>query len=1101
MKKKLFIFICSFIVICFLDVLYVKLTVFAETESEIKWAQTGAEHQSFTKAAYGNGRYVVVGYKRKDYDSYALIKTSLDGYMWQESSIIGQFELDDIIWAGNRFIAVGGEYWNEGSIIVSSTDGINWTKKVLNKQEELQSITWNGKVFVAVGYNGLIYSSSDGLSWTKQSSGTTTYLKDVVWDGKQFIISAYNGFILTSSDGSSWTKRRTDKENGYDDLEALTYGAGKLIGVYLNGYDILVSSDGVNWNDKECIEYSHLNDVTWSGNQFVAVGNYGQILSSSDGEKWAKRISYTGGSLEGVSYSNGKFIAVGNGVILLSSDGINWIRVTPEVIEDLRNVIWTGSKFFVVGDCGTILQSSNGMDWIKVETGTTENLNDIVWNGSKFVAVGDKGTILTSTNGVSWNKQVSNSTDYLEGVTWSGDKFAAIGFYGNVLLSNDGVNWTQKYIGVSGYYRDITYGNSKFVAVEESDGKIATSSDGVNWSNTLAGEEDSWDSEFFAVVWDGKQFIAGGGTIMTSADGMSWSKSSDVGCVYGISSNGSEQIAVTTAGDVYLSKDIVNWTESDVGNNGTLFGAEYNGKEYVVVGVSGTILTGNKGLDEVKVDNIYLDKTNITVEEGKSVILNATITPDNATNKKVTWTSSNSKVATVDLVGKVTAVKASTVVITAATEDGNKTASCSVTVTPKPVAVTGIVLNTNSISIAVGDNSIALTATVIPSNATNKKVTWSSNKTNVAAVDSNGRVTPVGAGMAVVTARTEDGNKTASCSVTVTPKLVSVTGVVLNISNVSMKVGDPAGTLEATVMPGNATNKKVAWSSDHTNVAVVDANGKITPIGAGKAIITARTEDGNKTAKCTVTVVSEKTDFTLMELINDEDTFNNILGKFTFDRIKMIIPQNYFDKIKVTQNDLLRVSNFEVIVSNSKVDTVIIKASNKEYTMNYQGDGLYKFGSYNLPKGCEIIFNACEGDNILESYVQRLRGFEYTSSAVEKTEYTFEEIINDLDLFNKILGGYTLDQIHLVVPLSYIEDIQIKYTPIATALVAIVKDGANRVEFETKINNQTKIFKMQNKGNGRFEGSAAGIQLGSEVKIKVYKDDELVDEIIKRVMK
>lgn len=173
----------------------------------------------------------------------------------------------------------------------------------------------------------------------------------------------------------------------------------------------------------------------------------------------------------------------------------------------------------------------------------------------------------------------------------------------------------------------------------------------------------------------------------------------------------------------------------------------------------------------VPVAGITLDKTTASVEEGKSLTLTATVTPDNATDKTVTWTTSDRSVATVDSTGVVTGIKAGTATITA--KAGEKTATCTVTVTaastePEVVPVTGVTLSQTAVTLDI-DQSITLTATVAPENATNKAVTWASDKTDVATVDANGKVTAVAAGTANITVTTADGGKTATCAVTVNP--------------------------------------------------------------------------------------------------------------------------------------------------------------------------------------------------------------------------------------------------------------------------------------------------------------------------------------------
>ncbi len=275
-----------------------------------------------------------------------------------------------------------------------------------------------------------------------------------------------------------------------------------------------------------------------------------------------------------------------------------------------------------------------------------------------------------------------------------------------------------------------------------------------------------------------------------------------------------------------------------------------NGHEVIVNG--GTLKGENIPTEGVvyKVTEVKLDKDSLTLDVGGSENLAATITPSNATNKNVTWSSDNQNVATVEN-GKVTAVGAGKATITVTTEDGNKTATCAVTV--NPISVTGVTLDQSALPISVG-GSAELKANVTPENATNKTVTWSSDNTAVATVDASGKVTAVAPGTATITVTTADGGKTANCTVTVTQP---VTDVTLDKTTMDLFVGN-GGTLTAKVQPDNASNKTVNWTTSNAGVATVDANGKVTAVGAGKAAITATAADGSeKKAVCEVTVTAK----------------------------------------------------------------------------------------------------------------------------------------------------------------------------------------------------------------------------------------------------
>lgn len=253
--------------------------------------------------------------------------------------------------------------------------------------------------------------------------------------------------------------------------------------------------------------------------------------------------------------------------------------------------------------------------------------------------------------------------------------------------------------------------------------------------------------------------------------------------------------------------------------------------------------------------SITLSKKTMTVKEGKLKALTATVKPVDATNSKVTWTSSNTKIATVDSSGVVKGIKKGTVTITARTVSGGKTATCKVTVAK---SVTGITLNKTSLTINVGKKSV-ITPNIKPSGATNKKVTWTSSNYDVADVTKDGQVIAKAPGYAVITAKTKDGGFKASCNVLV---VQPVTGVKLNKTTLLVEAGEKV-TLKATVKPSTASNKNVKWSSSNKAVAKVNSKGVVTGIKSGTATITVKTVNGGFTAKCTVKIVKKVTGITI----------------------------------------------------------------------------------------------------------------------------------------------------------------------------------------------------------------------------------------------
>lgn len=295
---------------------------------------------------------------------------------------------------------------------------------------------------------------------------------------------------------------------------------------------------------------------------------------------------------------------------------------------------------------------------------------------------------------------------------------------------------------------------------------------------------------------------------------------------------------------------------SEAGGDSEGDGAEEDGSEG-----EGSEETGS-GNQSISVTGVSVSPSQATLTVGDSTVLSASVSPENASDKTVSWSSSDSGVASVSGDGTVTAVSAGTATITVTTNDGGKTAAASVTVEAARVAVTGVSISGGN-SVEVG-KTLTLSAAVQPENASDKSVSWSSGNTAVATVDSSGAVTGVSAGKTAITVTTADGGKSASVEITVSAQKIAVTGVELSGAD-SVKAGESI-SLTAKVSPENATDKTVAWSSDNTAVATVDGSGKVTGVKAGTANITAKA--GGKTAakKITVTAAAAANSLTVNDM-------------------------------------------------------------------------------------------------------------------------------------------------------------------------------------------------------------------------------------------
>lgn len=257
-----------------------------------------------------------------------------------------------------------------------------------------------------------------------------------------------------------------------------------------------------------------------------------------------------------------------------------------------------------------------------------------------------------------------------------------------------------------------------------------------------------------------------------------------------------------------------------------------------VVSCSGA--TDNASGTTVAVTGVTLSESTASVVIGSTIALTASVAPDDATDKGVSWMSSDDAKATVKD-GVVTGIAAGDVVITATSvSDATKSASCAVTVSEDVIAVTGITLSSSAEKIAVGD-TVTLTAAIAPANATNKAYAWKSSDDKIATVK-DGVVTGIDAGSADITvSAAADSSIVATCKVTV--EKVGLASIELTAVSTTVSTGSTV-QLIPTIAPTNATLTEVSLVSSDTSVATVDAsNFVLTGMKAGIVTITVRATD------------------------------------------------------------------------------------------------------------------------------------------------------------------------------------------------------------------------------------------------------------------
>jgi len=388
-------------------------------------------------------------------------------------------------------------------------------------------------------------------------------------------------------------------------------------------------------------------------------------------------------------------------------------------------------------------------------------------------------------------------------------------------------------------------------------------------SNTTQDKTITWESSdpTVATVTNGKVTAIKGGTTTITASMLNktWTKSVEITVEVGLNDITFDPMSVELlpGQDQEITKtfDPFDATHKDItwaSNNTAIATVDTNGKIHAVAAGTTTVTATYQTLTGSKTKNINVKvlipitgvtiqpNSAITINKGDNTTLSVTVTPANAEeDKTVTWSSDNPSVASVDAnTGVVTGNAKGTAVITGTLKNG-KSVTSTITV---HVPVSSVTVNKNELNLNKGDTYSELVATINPSDSTVRAVTWSSSDPSVATVNATtGAVTAVADGTAIITATAE--GKTAQVTVYVT---TAVTSVTIDQGSTKAMIKGDTDTLTATVLPNDATDKTVSWSSNQPGIVSVDSHGNISAVGGGTAIITAKA--GAETSTITINV-------------------------------------------------------------------------------------------------------------------------------------------------------------------------------------------------------------------------------------------------------
>lgn len=337
------------------------------------------------------------------------IATSTNGTTWTTATTQPHGWIYSLVYNGTQYVAGGQTIWSKPAVY-TSTNGAAWTMKSL--YDRFLSVARNpttGLLVAVTGTDRSLVSSDNGVTWQYGGvtiASTADYLMNVVWSpGLSQFVASGSGTAWGSTDGLNWTVLGTGACSGKMAASTTLLVSSCYYGV-VGTSGVMSSTNGVTWTASTTYPSTQLvNNVFWTGTQWLALGTAGDISTSFDAMTWTLQTSGSTNALNGFATDGTTMVVVGGfGTILTSTNGTAWTKQTSNTTYALNSVTWTGAQFVAVGAAGTVLTSTNGTNWAIQTTPYTVNLvgsdpfnlNDVVQAGTSLVVVGDRGLVATS---------------------------------------------------------------------------------------------------------------------------------------------------------------------------------------------------------------------------------------------------------------------------------------------------------------------------------------------------------------------------------------------------------------------------------------------------------------------------------------------------------------------------------------------------------------------------------------------------------------------------------------------------------------------------------------------------------------------------------
>lgn len=506
-------------------------------------------------SATGDGTTVAVGRR-------GTIVASADGVCWDITHPVSEYDLYDVTWTGEEFVAVGGysggfpEWTPTYGVVLASTDGRDWHEDHRTFHGLFWAVESTPDATVAVGVPGIAITR-DGLGWTEHNldgDADDAYMSDLTFDGARFvavgfedwdILGAGSPAVFESLDGSQWSLIPT--EGTRNRPYSVAWGNGRYVA--LDDLGVLVSFDGRHWASVDCgLDYNRsFSDLEFSDGWFSVFAHRGaeesHLLRSSNGESW---VVYPGPQMPdlgvywvaGLAWTGEGYVVVSVGGFMASAAfhqalGLEWTEISSRLLPrdaSIGDIEHAGSVFLAVGD-GFILRSVDGLMWERYDN--PRSVRSIGGIDGEFWGTDQTGRILHSADGISWELRYRAPDVWFGDVAGGEHGLLAVGgatdgetTHAVVAMSEDGYSWDLNHLwDLETSMRSVAWNGHVYVAVAW-DNRLLTSSDGTTWQTSLEMPSTEWNAIAagngrFVVVGDSR-IDQVGGLIVASTDGMHW---------------------------------------------------------------------------------------------------------------------------------------------------------------------------------------------------------------------------------------------------------------------------------------------------------------------------------------------------------------------------------------------------------------------------------------------------------------------------------------------------------------------------------------------------------------------------------------------------